>query len=80
LLLALALFPLLPKFGEGLHHTTIFYSKGGYPLLVTGCGVLLLISLALVPLVIRALLMRPAIEISAESVRVWGGKWRDYPV
>jgi hypothetical protein len=80
LLLVFAVCPLLSNFGDGLVHTAFFYTLVGYPLLTAASIVLLALSSALLPLAVRALLKKPAIEISADRVRLWGMKWREYPL
>jgi hypothetical protein len=76
----LAVLPLLPGMRNGLVYTAFFYSRWGYPFLVAACAVLFFLAAAIVPLILLALLRRPAIEISAGSVRIWGLKWRAYPL
>ena len=71
---------MLPGFGNGLVYTAIFYTNFGFPFLVAACLLLLLLALTMLPTIFRALLRRPAIEISGESVRVWALKWREYPL
>lgn len=81
LLCALAVLPMLPGFGNGLVYTAFFYTRFGYPFLVAACVILLLLAVGMLPMIVRALLNRPAIEISADTVRIWGiPKWREYPL
>ena len=81
LICLLAVLPMLPGFGNHLVYTAFFYTRFGYPFLVAACLILLFIAVGMVPLIVRALLGRPAIEISAETVRVWGIRnWREYPL
>lgn len=72
--------PLLPGIGRSVTYTAFFYTRVGHPFLLVVCGVCLFIAAAIVPLILRALLGRPAIEISKGSVRIWGVKWREYPL
>jgi hypothetical protein len=77
----LAVIPMLPGLGNHVVYTAFFYTRVGYPFLVAACLILLLLALGMLPLIARALLGRPAIEISAETVRVWGiPNWREYPL
>ena len=81
LLCVLAVVPMLPGFGDHLVYTAFFYTKLGYPFLVVACAIMLLLAVGMLPMIVRGFLKRPAIEISAETVRVWSiPRWREYPL
>lgn len=81
LLGVLAIVPMLPGFGNQLIYTAFFYTRLGYPFLVIACAIMLSLAAGMLPMIVRGFLNRPAIEISAETVRVWGiPKWREYPL
>ena len=72
--------PLLPGFGDGLVYTAFFYTKIGYPFLVAASLGCVLLGILMIPFIFRALLHKPAIEISGDTVRVWRFKWREMPL
>jgi hypothetical protein len=77
----LAMVPMIPGFSNHVHYTAFFYTRLGYPFLATACVIMLLLALGMLPMVFRAVLARPAIEISGDTVRVWSiTKWREYPL
>ena len=82
--LTFALFPLagllLLNARNGLTYTSLFHTRYGHRLLIVACSVLLVFAIAALPVIFRALANRPAIEISANTVRVWNLKWREYPL
>jgi hypothetical protein len=81
LLCVLAVVPMLPGVGNHLVYTAFFYTRVGYPLLIVACVIMLLMAVAMLPMIVRGFLGRPAIEISAETVRIWGiPNWRQYPL
>jgi len=80
LLSVLGISPLLPGAGRGLVYTAFFFTRWGYPFLVLACSILILLTLLQLPLVFRGIMGLPAIEINAETVRIWGLKWREYPL
>lgn len=80
LIVILAVCPMLPGFGDHVTYTGLFYTSFGYPFLLLAVAVSLLIAAAMLPAIVRALLNRPAIEISGDTVRIFGLRQRDYPI
>ena len=80
LISVLGISPLLPGAGRGLVYGAFFFTTLGYPFLVLACSIFILGALLQLPLVFRGMVGLPAIEINAETVRIWGLKWREYPL
>jgi hypothetical protein len=80
LISVLGISPLLPGFGRGLVYGAFFFTPLGYPFLVLLCSILILLALLQLPLIFRGIMSLPAIEINDGTVRIWGLKWREYPL
>ena len=74
--LSLSILPLIPGFEEGLRYTAVFYRPEFYPILVVSSIFLGIIFCSLLPLLWRALLGLPAVELSENSVRIYGAVGR----
>lgn len=75
-----AVWPLTPGFGDDLVYTSFFFTAVGYPILVVACAIIAGFALALLPVLVRAILRKPALEISADGLRLWRFRWLEYPL
>lgn len=75
-LLMLSVLPLTPGFSKGLLYTAIFYQPPFNIVMVLACCFLGLLFLVLLPLLWRAILGLPAIEVTGETVTIYGTSGR----
>lgn len=71
LLGALAILPLTSGFGDGLTFGAFFYSPAVFPILVIACLALGFLFIIILPVLVWALLGRPAIEITSSMLTMY---------